>query len=354
MSQVFNVIGLMSGTSLDGLDIAYCQFKNVDNAKIDFTIIAAETIAYSETIKKEFLAAESAPTLSFISFDRKIGTYFGNQVQLFLQKHNLQKPDFVASHGHTIFHDPANGFTVQIGHGANLAAAAKIPVVSDFRSLDVALGGQGAPLVPIGDFLLFNAYSHCLNLGGIANISYQKQEKRIAFDICACNIPLNFLANKLGFEYDKNGAIARSGTVDAVLLNQLNNLPYFEQKPPKSLGKEWVESQFLPLILVSNSNTEDILTTVVEHIAIKIAKEISGTANQLYITGGGAFNSYLVERIKINLATTIIIPDENIVKFKEALIFALLGLLRWTNRTNTLKTVTGASEDSIGGSIYIN
>lgn len=354
MSQVFNVIGLMSGTSLDGLDIAYCQFKIIDNAKIDFTIIAAETIAYAESIKQAFIAAETSTTLSFIAFDRKIGTYFGNQVQLFLQKHKLKNPDFVSSHGHTIFHDPANGYTVQIGHGANLAAAAKIPVVSDFRSLDVALGGQGAPLVPIGDFLLFNDYSHCLNLGGIANISYQKQEKRIAFDICACNIPLNFLANKVGFEYDKNGAIARSGTVDDMLLHQLNNLPYFSQNPPKSLGKEWVESQFLPLILASKSNTEDILATVVEHIAINIAKEISGTANQLYITGGGAFNTYLVERIKINSAINVIIPDENIVKFKEALIFALLGLLRWTNQTNTLKTVTGASKDSIGGSIYIN
>lgn len=354
MNTVFNVVGLMSGTSLDGLDIAYCQFEFDTQNKIGFEIIKAETIEYAVELKQEFLTAEKTDTLSFIAFDRKIGTYFGNQVYDFVAKNNLIKPDFVASHGHTMFHNPKKGFTVQIGHGASIAAACQLPVVCDFRSLDVALGGQGAPLVPIGDYLLFNQYSHCLNLGGIANISFKNEGEIIAFDICPCNIPLNLLAQKKGLVFDENGELARKGTVNLNLLTALNNLGFYSQKPPKSLGKEWVEAKFLPLVSDYNSSIEDLSATIVEHIAIQISKQITMPHAQLLITGGGAFHSFLIERITHHTIANVIIPDENIVKFKEALIFALLGLLRWTKQTNTLKSVTGAAKDSIGGCIYIN
>lgn len=354
MPHIYHVLGLMSGTSLDGLDIAYCRFEQNADAKTKFEILATQTIAYTEDFKKKFVDAEKYSTLDFIQFDREIGFFFGLQVSKFLTNFKLPKPDFVASHGHTIFHDPAKKYTVQIGHGASIAAASNLPVVCDFRSLDVALGGQGAPLVPIGDELLFEPYSHCLNLGGIANISYQKSNHRIAFDICPCNIPLNFYAKYLGLAFDKNGEKARSGSIDYILLQKLNDLDYYKQLAPKSLGKEWVDACFMPLLARYNLAVQDVLATLVEHISIQISKQIDYKSVQLLITGGGAFNTFLIEKIKSKTQAMVIIPDENIVKFKEAIIFALLGLLRWQNQSNTLKTVTGASKDSIGGCIYSN
>ena len=358
MNKYF-VIGLMSGTSLDGLDIAYCEF-DFSSPTIDYIIIEAETIEYSIEWKTIFTNLEQSSGLYFAEWDRKIGAYFGDEVQKFISKYEIERVDFVASHGHTIFHQPASGFTVQVGHGASLSVACNLPVVCDFRSLDVALGGQGAPLVPIGDHLLFKDYSYCLNLGGIANISYQNGAQRIAFDVCPANMVLNFLVNKIGLAYDKGGELASEGNINADLLTALNGLEYYELKAPKSLGREWVFDEFIAIVEQATISLEDKLATICEHIAIQIEystndliKNKSGN-DTLLATGGGAFNLYLMERIKMQMSEhcQLIIPDEKTVKFKEALIFALLGVLRWRNEVNSLSTVTGASKDSVGGCIY--
>jgi anhydro-N-acetylmuramic acid kinase len=266
----------------------------------------------------------------------------------------------VSAHGHTIFHNPAAGYTFQIGSGASLYAACTIPVVTDLRSVDVAFGGQGAPLVPLGDELLFGTYSGCLNLGGIANISYKSDHKNVAFDICPVNILLNAYALKIGEKYDDGGHTAKSGKPIPALIEQLNGLNYYKQPAPKSLGREWVDAVVFPIIEQYMSHSiEDILHTLVIHSAQQIAVCLSALPvkegkQQLLITGGGAFNTFLIESIKSFSGKNIelIIPDVDTIQFKEAIIFGFLGLLRMYNIPNAKSTVTGASADTIGGAVY--
>jgi anhydro-N-acetylmuramic acid kinase len=263
---------------------------------------------------------------------------------------NRLEVDLVSSHGHTIFHQPQSGFTCQIGDGAAIAAECQKTVVCDFRSLDVALGGQGAPLVPIGDKLLFSNYEYCLNLGGIANISFSKNDNHIAFDICPVNQVLNRLASEFGFEYDNGGQLAQKGKILPQLLKELNNLPYYQQSYPKSLGKEWVDSAIWPIIS-QYQGIENILCTFTEHAGIQIGDALNNPGRAL-VTGGGTHNDFLIERINHYAKADIIIPDKKIIDFKEALIFAFLGLLRFEKQINTLKTATGAKKNSSGGCIY--
>jgi len=281
------------------------------------------------------------------------GKFLGNQVAYFINKNNL-KPHFVSSHGHTIFHQPQNSFTFQAGAGAAIAAECKLPVVCDFRTLDVALGGQGAPLVPIGDKLLFNEYEYCLNLGGFANVSFEYYNQRLAFDICPVNIVLNHYTQKLGIEYDKNGDIASKGTLNKNLLDKLNSLEFYSlpANTPKSLGKEWVQKYIIPLIDSFNESNENILATYIEHIVMQLFKSITKKNAKVLISGGGVYNTFLINRLKVISGLNIIIPDKNTIEFKEALIFAFLGVLRVKNEINTLKSVTGAIADSSGGSVY--
>lgn len=357
----------MSGTSLDGVDIAYCTFS-FDNNRWAYKIIAAETIPYNREWQLRLQTTEKASGIDLALTDSEYGHYLGKRVNAFIKKHDIA-PDFVASHGHTIFHQPKKGLTTQIGHGAAIAAECDIPVVCDFRTKDVALGGQGAPLVPIGDELLFSDYSFCLNLGGFANVSYKRNGKRMAYDICPANIVLNALSIKLGKKYDPNGTLARKGKINDDLLKQLNALKYYKQEPPKSLGKEWVLETIFPVLKKSGSNPFDMLRTYTEHISMQIAKvndqlkfkvlkpsSITGrikTSPSMYITGGGTYNGFLLERIKAYSTNRIIIPDKNTIEFKEALIFAFLGVLRWRNETNCLRSVTGAKADSSVGCIYL-
>ncbi|MFN0048351.1 MAG: anhydro-N-acetylmuramic acid kinase [Cytophagales bacterium] len=358
--SVYHIIGLMSGTSLDGLDIAYCQFI-INNKKIDFTIVYADTIEYSSEWKQYLLSLESANAVFFNEADRKIGQFFGENVRKFIQKYEIEELDFVSSHGHTIFHQPEKNFTVQVGHGAALAAACGYAVVCDFRSKDVALGGQGAPLVPIGDQLLFENYQFCLNLGGFANISFTKNNQLLACDIVPANIVLNALAQKLGHEYDDEGSLAASGNIISDLLSHLDELAFYENEAPKSLGNEWVLREIFPILEKYNHLAViDILATFCEHISNQISKIVLKNLPthqdcKMLATGGGAFNTFLIAAINKKLAgkCSIIIPSEKTVKFKEALIFALLGLLRTREERNCIKSVTGASIDNIGGCIYL-
>jgi anhydro-N-acetylmuramic acid kinase len=347
----YKVIGLMSGTSLDGLDIAFCEFEK-RGGHWDYAIIQAETIPYTEDWHERLSTIEMASAFEYVATDVEFGHLSGQLTAGFMKKHNLN-PDFIASHGHTIFHQPSGKITAQIGRGSAIAAETGVQVVCDFRSLDVALGGQGAPLVPIGDQLLFGHFDYCLNLGGFANISFQKNDQRIAFDICPVNIVLNRLSRMVGQEFDSDGLLADQGRIDESLLEGLNSLAFYYQDPPKSLGKEWVVEHIYPLLDQSKLNVNDHLATFCEHIAVQIAKATRGNVSEtLMITGGGAFNTYLVERIGFHSKTQIIIPDNLTINYKEALIFAFLGVLRMRNEINCLASVTGARRDSSGGAVH--
>ncbi len=349
----YNVIGTMSGTSLDGLDIAYCSFTFSEN-KWTFKINKAQTIKFPNNLKDILKTAIKMSGLDLMTTHNTLGNFIGESTNDFILKHNINRKNIncIASHGHTIFHQPETNLTTQIGNGANISAITKLPVICDFRTNDIALGGQGAPLVPIGDQLLFAEYDYCINLGGIANISFSENTDRIAFDICPVNIVLNKLSQNLGFEYDNDGEIAKSGKIDSDLLQQLNSLNYYKKSHPKSLGIEWIEKEIFPIINSATINTNDKLRTFVEHISIQISGTINQVNKTVLLTGGGTLNTFLAERIKANTPNNVVIPSDQIIDFKEALIFAFLGVLRLRNEPNCLKSVTGASTDNIGGCIY--
>lgn len=345
----WNCIGVMSGTSLDGLDLVYVKFTK--KVHFSFKIIASETIQYTDNLK---IALRNAMQLSkdeLQVLDKRYGGYIAQKINRFIADNSIANIDFIGSHGHTVFHDPANGITKQIGAGDVIAEQTKQIVICDFRSQDVALGGQGAPLVPIGDRLLFSKYDYCLNLGGFSNISSEMNTERIAFDICPVNIVLNVYAQKLGFAYDKNGKISASGTINHRLLEKLSALDYYKKIPPKSLGLEWVQECIFPLLDTSEDNITIILRTFVEHIAMQIAKVVTKNATVL-VTGGGAFNGFLMQRITALSTAKMTLPKQIIIDYKEALIFAFLGLLRSENQINCLKSVTGALKDHSSGGVF--
>lgn len=352
------ILGLMSGTSLDGLDLALCNINSHG-----YSLLAADTVPYPDCWRSRLASLENASALEYVRADVELGHYIGHVVNDILSSRNM-KAEVIASHGHTIFHQPiangqrptanSQGLTSQIGNGDAIAAETGLPVVCNFRTLDVALGGQGAPLVPIGDQILFGQYDACLNLGGIANVSYQSASgQRIAFDICPCNMALNPLAARLGLDYDPQGEYARLGHCNNDLLNRLDQLEFYRQAPPKSLGKEWYVEHFRPIIEASSLDTRDLLATVTRHIASQIASALIGRQPRtLLVTGGGAFNSYLIETLSMLLPSVqVTVPEPLVINYKEAIIFALLGYLRLTGQVNTLCSVTGARCDSIGGNL---
>lgn len=341
----------MSGTSLDGVDMALCQFTEANNKWI-YSVLAADTIPYGKNWIEILSKAPSLPAYNFVKLHNLYGSYLGDLINLFVETTKI-KPDFISSHGHTIFHVPEEGVTFQLGNGANIAANCNIPTICDFRSVDVAKKGQGAPLVPIGDKLLFSSYDYCLNLGGIANISYDKNDKRIAYDICPANMALNYIIARENKAYDENGDMAKSGTLINGLLDKLNALDFYRKATPKSLGREWFEQKMSPIIReYEHFSTPDLLNTLCEHVAIQISNEINNINAMMLITGGGAHNAYLIERIKAYCKVEIDIPDNTTIDFKEAIIFAFLGLLRSLNTNNCLSSVTGAVSDNCGGAIY--
>ena len=342
-------IGLMSGSSLDGIDLALVRFTS-DEGRYGYTIVEAETLPYPEAWRKRLADAFLARPQDLRPLDLEYGAYLGDCIQGFTARHGIT-PDFVASHGHTVFHKPEQRYTLQIGDGQAIADHCGLLTVNDFRSEDVGKGGQGAPLVPIGDRLLFGDYTLCLNIGGIANISYEHQGRRIAYDLCIANQALNWLAQREGLDYDKDGLLARHGTLDPVLLARLNEHPYYRQAPPKSLGREFFETFQRPLLETVDTGTA--LATFTEHVALQIAEAVETVPQgTLLATGGGALNTYLIERLQRHTHHRVVVPDRQTVNYKEALIFALLGLLRLEGRTNVLCSVTGAPTDSCSGRIW--
>lgn len=348
----FKVIGLMSGSSLDGVDIAYVNFSH-DNKKWFFQIVEAGNVPYSEYWKEQLSQAFNKNKDELKKLDKEYGRYLGTITKRYIKKYEME-PKLIASHGHTIFHRPEEGFTLQIGDGQEIANATGIMTINDFRTEDVEKGGQGAPLVPIGDRHLFAEYPICLNIGGIANVSYETDDKRIAYDICMANQLLNYLAGKLGYDYDNNGNFARQGIVNKELLNILNDNPYYIQDAPKSLGREFFENVQHKVIDDSQLSVYDLLATATEHIALQIANATNHLeTTKMLITGGGAKNQYLINRIKALSKHEIIIPETMIIDYKEALIFAFLAALKMEGKINVLSSVTGASSDSSSGKIWI-
>lgn len=351
MKENYAVIGIMSGTSLDGLDIAFCRFET-ENGNWAYKIVEAETIPYSRAWINLLTKLPQSDALAISMANVDYGKWIGESCRSFIEKHQL-KPSLIASHGHTIFHMPSALMTLQIGSGAAIAAETGITTVCDFRSLDVALHGQGAPLVPIGDRLLFGEFAACVNIGGFANLSAETDGRRVAFDICPANFILNAVAAKLGLHYDDSGVNARSGKLIPGLLNNLDQLPYYRQPAPKSLGREWVEAFIQPLTDQPGLNTADLLFTLTAHIAGQISRALpSNDSAKVLFTGGGVHNIYLMECISALSTCSIIIPDRKTIEFKEALIFALLGILRIRGENNCLAEVTGAKRDNCGGAVY--
>ena len=348
----YNVLGVMSGTSLDGVDLSHIHFTNKDG-KWFFEILESETIPYGEYWLSQLKNAVTFSDDKLVELNENYTDLLSNIILTFIKKHTIKNLDAICSHGHTILHQPQNGYTLQIGNLPKMAKIINQTVVCDFRVHDVKLGGQGAPLVPIGDRILFSDYEYCLNLGGFSNISFEENNTRIAFDISPVNTVLNFYANRFGLDYDDKGNIARSGKINSELLAELNALDYYKKPFPKSLGFEFVKETVLPLLEKYSIPIEDKMYTFTEHIAMQVGNVLDGKVGKLLITGGGAYNDFLIERTQQYLPKIeIIIPNATILEFKEALIFALLGVLKLRGEVNVMSSVTGAKIDHCAGFIY--
>lgn len=347
----YNVIGVMSGTSLDGVDLAYIKFNN--SGRWTFEIFQSETVSYSEKWLNKLKNAIHFNPTELEELNVAYTKLLASIISEFISKNQLAEIDAVCSHGHTILHQPQNGITLQIGNLPMIRDLVNQTIVCDFRVQDVQLGGQGAPLVPIGDKLLFSEYDYCLNLGGFSNVSFNENGNRIAFDISPVNTVLNSYANELGFPYDDAGNFAKSGNINQDLLQQLNDLEFYALPYPKSLGMEFVNAKIFPLMNSYSIDVKDKLCTFVEHIAIQIANICSKPNAKLFITGGGAYNRFLIERLRNYLPTTeLVIPDDKTIQFKEALIFGFLGVLRLRDEVNVLSSVTGASKNHSSGVVF--
>lgn len=342
----------MSGTSLDGLDVLEVVFHlNQNTNSWDYQLKSSATYSYSKKIKEKLSNAHQYQHQDIEKLDIEYTQVLADMINRFIRENQVEKLDFVASHGHTIFHQPEKKYTLQIGNRPELSRLIQQNVICDFRVQDVELGGQGAPLVPIGDKILFSEYEACLNLGGFANVSFEKMNKRIAYDVCPVNKVLNFYANQLGYDFDEDGRIAKGGKVHQDLLSKLDGLAFYQQKPPKSLGIEWLEKEILPLVDEYHMNVDDKMSTFTQHIINQLSQSLKGM-KIILITGGGAYNKFLIEQLNKKTEGEIILPSKKLIEFKEALIFAFLGVLRSRNENNILAEVTGASKDHSSGKIY--
>ncbi len=355
--KTYKIVGLMSGTSLDGLDLCYCNItKNI--GQWSFEIIETKSISYSEDMQSELRDSIFLKADALLQFHNTYGTWLGKQAKQFISDKKLEV-DYIASHGHTTHHQPENGLTFQIGSGQHIANESGFKVICDFRTNDVSLGGQGAPLVPIGDQLFFGEYDFCLNLGGISNISLEQKGKRFAYDIGLANMILNYITRKIDLAYDNGGELARSGRINQNMLDKLNALKYYLLPHPKSIGYEWFVNEVAPIVDSTDDTTENLLHTSIHHICEKVAQQVKLNSTKkvcsLLVTGGGALNHFLIEVLqeKLGESTNVVVPEKELIEFKEAMVFALMGALRAEQEINVLKSVTGAKRDSSSGVLYL-
>jgi len=354
--EKLNILGIMSGSSMDGVDLVLCEIGYEDDRYI-YNILKGETYDYDDKWRLRLSKLRTQNAMAYAKTDVFYAHYLASLVEDFKSNTDL-KIDLIASHGHTIFHNPEQKLTAQVGDGSTLAALTEIPVVSDFRRGDVAIGGEGAPLVGIGDEHLFREFDFCLNLGGFANISTHKENERIAFDIAACNILTNRLARDLELSYDNRGEIASKGAINYDMLNELNNVDFYRIEGPKSLNRDWISKELWPVVKeFRDLPLEDRMKTIVDHIAFQVGKAVeklsdgNSDGKRLYVTGGGAFNDTLIDHIKSHTEAEVIVPEEDIVNYKEAVIFAFLGYLRMNNVENTAAAATGASRNLVSGAL---
>ncbi|MDQ6904190.1 MAG: anhydro-N-acetylmuramic acid kinase [Bacteroidota bacterium] len=358
--MLYKVIGVMSGSSLDGLDVVFTELQEAGGVWT-FEIKAADCVPYNKLWEHKLQNAVNLSAKDYLLLHSDYGRYIAQSINEFIDRNNLHhQVNLISSHGHTTFHLPKNKMTHQLGDGSAIAADTHLSVVSDLRALDVAFGGEGAPIVPLGEKLLFGDYDYFLNIGGIANVSIKLENEVFAFDVCAANRVLNLLANEKGLDYDDGGEISSKGIVNQPLLEQLNELEYYKQRPPKSLANSFGTDFIYPFIKSFGLSVEDNLRTYTEHICIQIKNCLQlykkDSFQKLFITGGGVFNNFLITRLAENLEEInfeIVIPGEEVVKYKEALIMALLGVLRWREQFTVLASVTGASQNSIGGALWL-
>jgi anhydro-N-acetylmuramic acid kinase len=352
----YEIIGLMSGTSLDGLDIAHVRFDLTNNSTDSFVLLNADSVPLPAELIEKLMDAPNYSVAKILRLDKDFGKFLAQSVLKFIEKNKIDKNNIqaIASHGQTILHQPNNGFTLQIGCGSTLSFHTGLNVINDFRTKDIVAGGQGAPLVPVGDFGLFSDLAEgFLNIGGFANVSFKKNDRIVAYDICPGNLPMNKLAHARNLAYDKNGKLAKSGEINFFLLDLLNSLDYYHLDGPKSLGTEWLEEFYYPL-LKFDKEIENNLRTVVEHSAVQISNVLNGAnLSSVLVTGGGAKNGFLIERIQHYFNGTLILPSQQIIDFKEAIVFAYLGALYLDKRPNALASVTGASKNTIGGVFHV-
>ena len=351
----------MSGSSLDGVDIAMAELQEV-SGKWNYTIRAADCYPYTDDWAEKLATASGLSAVDYLLLHTAYGHHIGALVNRFIEEHQLHyKVQLIASHGHTTIHIPAKQTTAQLGDGAAIAAVTGINVVSDLRAMDLALGGHGAPIVPIAEKLLLGDYGFFLNIGGIANLSFNDPERYIAFDICPANRVLNMLAHDGGKAFDENGRMAKSGNTDANLLRLLNDLEYYGLPYPKSLSNDFGTDVVYPLVTGEVNAVHDALRTYTEHIAMQVASAVAplkdkASNRKMLVTGGGAHNGFLIERIRSLLAPLqieVVVPDRGLIDFKEALAMALIGVLRWREENNVLGSVTGAARNSIGGAVWM-
>ena len=340
------LLGLMSGTSLDGLDIAQVSFGFSSNHNIDFQLINCKTYPLPKPIFEKLSNVFSLSAMAVFELDQELARFYAACIAQFISENNIKQTEItaIASHGQTIFHQPNKGYTTQIGCGSTLNFLTKIPVINQFRQLDVSAGGQGAPLVPLGDALLFAPFADgFLNLGGFANISTPQNASAVAYDIAPANLPMNQWMQQLGKAYDANGELAREGKINEAILSKVLSLEFFSQNGPKSLGTEWLESTYLPFF--EHVSIPDKLRThleVLKTLCIRAFEYLD--LKSVYVTGGGAFNNYFIELLSAEFKGKLIIPDADIINYKEAIIFAFLGARFLRNETTTLSAVTGATE----------
>ncbi len=346
--NIYNVIGVMSGTSLDGIDLCYSEFI-LHELDWSFSIKICETVTYDEYWTEKLSQANSFHNSLLFDLDKEYTSFLARVIRDFIKKYMIENIDFISSHGHTVYHQPEENYTFQLGNRIELRNLIKKPIVCDFRVQDVALGGQGAPLVPIGDLLLFKDFTHCINLGGFCNISIKNNSEIFAYDICPVNVVLNHFAKEIGYEFDKDGNLAKLGTINKQLLKELNQIEYYNEEPPKSLGIEWVKENIFPIIKKYKITNEDILCTYTEHICCQIAKNIDYDQPTILFTGGGAKNKFLMSKLSKRMKVKFKLPEIQIIDFKEALIFAFLGILKVRNEINCLRSVTGADRNHSSG-----
>lgn len=347
----------MSGSSLDGVDLVCCEFK-LENNKWNYKVLDSYCYEYSKGWQKILANIGSLTAEQYIETDILLGAYYGDLINDFISNKTTSKSELIILHGHTAFHNPKNRYTAQIGSAAAVVAKTNISTVTNLRLLDICLGGQGAPIVPIGEHYLFKNHTAFLNIGGIANVSiHQSKDDIIAYDICPANTLLNYLASKLGATYDYEGNFAAHGEVNSPLLEQLNNCEYYNLSLPRTLSTEYIRDKFMPILEESNLSINNKLATVVEHISEQLYISLVNypSVKSIFITGGGALNKFLIIRIKEKLKNIdVVIPDKETINYKEAIIIAFFGLLRFKKEINIFKSVTGATHNSIGGALYLN